>query len=131
MALTGIFMVWIFYLRRKYIRFGASVFVAVVCLIFLMSDTNKILHGGHWPIIIATAPFLIIMLYRAGQRKLNNALQYLPIDVFLRSYNQIYQTMSRIQSTALFFSRDAGEIPLVSSTILFMRIILSFECNAC
>jgi KUP system potassium uptake protein len=113
MALTGIFMVWIFYLRRQYIRFGVSVFVAVVCLIFLMSDTYKILHDCYWPIIIATAPFLIIMLYRAGQRKLNNTLQYLPIDVFLRSYNQIYQTMSRIQSTALFFSRDAGEIPLV------------------
>ena len=111
MTLTGIFMTWIFYLKRKFGRAALSLVVTFVCMTFLLSNTYKIPHGGYWSIIIAAIPFLIIMLYRTGQRKLYIALQPLPIDVFLPSYTQIYQNMSRIKGTALFFARDAKEVP--------------------
>jgi KUP system potassium uptake protein len=124
MTLTGIFMTWIFYLKRKFGRAALSVVVTFVCLTFLLSNTYKIPHGGYWSIIIASIPFLIIMLYRRGQRKLYNVLQPLPIDVFLPSYNQIYQTMSRIKGTALFFAKDAKEVPpYVVHTIFKNNII--------
>ncbi len=83
MTLTGIFMTWIFYLRRKFGTIGTLAPRDLVTMTFLMSNTYKIPHGGYWSIIIAAIPFLIIMLYRTGQRKLYYALQPLPLDVFL------------------------------------------------
>jgi len=128
MTLTGIFMTWIFYLKRKFGRAALSVVVTFVCMMFLISNTYKIPHGGYWSIIIAAIPFLVIMLYRRGQRKLYNVLQPLPIDVFLPSYTQIYQTMSRIKGTALFFARDAKEVPPYVVHTIFKNNIL-YEDN--
>jgi KUP system potassium uptake protein len=132
MTLTGIFMTWIFYLKRKFGRAALSVFVTFVCMMFLISNTYKIPHGGYWSIIIAAIPFLVIMLYRRGQRKLYNVLQPLPIDVFLPSYTQIYNGMSKIKGTALFFARDAKEVPpyivhtIIKNNILYEdNIIIS------
>ena len=111
MTLTGVFMTWIFYLKRHRGRAALSLLVTVVTFTFLLSNTYKIPHGGYWSIIIAAIPFSIIMLYRTGQRKLYWALQPLPLDVFLLSYEQIYRAVSKISGTALFFARDAKEIP--------------------
>jgi KUP system potassium uptake protein len=111
MMLTGIFMTWIFYLRKKFGLSALSFLVTLVTMTFLISNTYKIPHGGYWSIIIAAIPFSIIMLYRMGQRKLYHALQPLPVDVFLLSYDQIYKAVNKISGTALFFSRDAKEIP--------------------
>ncbi len=111
MMLTGMFMTWIFYLRKRFGHSVLSFLVTLVTLTFLVSNTYKIPHGGYWSIIIAAVPFSIIMLYRAGQRKLYHALQPLPIDVFLLSYGQIYTAVNKISGTALYFSRDAKEIP--------------------
>lgn len=111
MTLTGVFMTCIFYIKRRYVRFGLSVFVTLVSFIFFLSNTLKIPHGGYWSLILASIPFALIMLYRAGQRRLYEALRPLPTDVFLISYNQLYQAMNKNNGTALFFSRDAKEMP--------------------
>jgi KUP system potassium uptake protein len=130
MVLTGIFMTWIFYLKRKFGRAVLSLIVTFVCLTFLLSNTYKLPHGGYWSILIAMIPFSIIMLYRNGQRRLYLALQPLPIDVFLPSYNQIYHTMSKIEGTALYFARDAREIPpyivhtVIKNNILYQDNII-------
>ena len=111
MTLTGIMMTWIYSLRRKFFRAGISFLVMLVSATYLLANTYKIPHGGYWSLIIAAIPFSIIMLYRSGQRKLYNALRPLPLDVFLISYNQIYQNVNKIKGTALFFAKDAKEIP--------------------
>jgi KUP system potassium uptake protein len=128
MTLTGIFMTWIFYLRKQPGRSLLSFFVTLVILTFLVSNTYKIPHGGYWSIIIAVIPFSTIMLYRRGQRKLYNALQPLPIDVFLMSYNQIYKSMNKISGTALFFSRDVKEVPPYIVHTMFKNNII-YEDN--
>jgi len=128
MTLTGIFMTWIFYLKRNFGRSALSFFVTLVCMTFLMSNTYKIPHGGYWSIVIASIPFLIIMLYRTGQRKLYYALQPLPIDVFLLSYQQIYKNMNKISGTALFFARDAKEVPPYIVHTMFKNHII-YEDN--
>jgi KUP system potassium uptake protein len=128
MTLTGIFMTWIFKIRRQFLRTALSAFVTLVSFTYFLSNTYKIPHGGYWSIIIAAIPFSIIMLYRTGQRRLYYALQPLPMDVFLLSYNQIYRSMSKIKGTALFFARDAKEMPPYVVHTMFKNNIL-YEDN--
>jgi KUP system potassium uptake protein len=128
MTLTGIFMTWIFYLKRQYGRSALSLLVTFVTMTFLVSNTYKIPHGGYWSIIIAAIPFSIIMLYRTGQRKLYYSLQPLPLDVFLLSYNQIYKAVNRISGTALFFARDSKEMPPYIVHTMFKNNII-YEDN--
>lgn len=111
MTITGIFMTWIFFHRRAFVKTFISVIVTTIAAVYFLSTTSKIPHGGYWSLIIAAIPFSIILLYRKGQRKLYNALQPLPIDVFLLSYNQIYTQLNKIKGTALFFAKDAREMP--------------------
>jgi KUP system potassium uptake protein len=111
MTLTGIMMTWIFWLRRKYGRMAVSILVMLVSATYLLSNTYKIPHGGYWSLIIAAIPFSIIILYTRGQRKLYHALQPLPLDVFLLSYNQIYAAVPKIRGTALYFAKDSREMP--------------------
>ena len=111
MTLTGIMMTWIYTLRKKFVRAGISFLVMLVSATYLLSNTYKIPHGGDWSLIIAVIPFSIIMLYRSGQRRLYQVLRPLPLDVFLLSYNQIYRAVNKISGTALFFAKDAREMP--------------------
>ena len=128
MTLTGIMMTWIYSLRGKYGRALVSVLVTLVSATYLISNTYKIPHGGYWSLIIASIPFSIIMIYRTGQRKLYYSLQPLPLDVFLLSYNQIYRAVNKISGTALFFAKDAKEMPPYIVHTMFKNNIL-YEDN--
>ena len=128
MTLTGFMMTWIFLRRGKYWHAAVSIFVTVVNIAFLVSNTYKIPHGGFWSLIIASIPFSMIMLFTRGQKKLYNALQPLQLDVFLMSYNQIYQALNKISGTALFFAKDAKEIPPYVVHTMFKNNIL-YEDN--
>jgi KUP system potassium uptake protein len=111
MFISGIFMSWIYISRRTWVRATASAIVTIISLVYLLSNTMKIPHGGYWSLIIASVPFSMSLLYTYGQRRLYHSLRPLPIDVFLISYNQIYQSVNKINGTALFFAKDAKEIP--------------------
>jgi KUP system potassium uptake protein len=128
MTITGIFMTWIFLHRRDLVKGVISGIVTGIAFVYLLSNTYKIPHGGYWSIIIAAIPFCIILLYRKGQRKLYNALQPLPIDVFLLSYNQLYAGLNKIKGSALFFARDAREMPPYIVHTIFKNNIL-YEDN--
>jgi KUP system potassium uptake protein len=128
MTLTGIMMTWIFLLRAKYGRAAVSSFVTVVTIAFLISNTLKIPHGGYWSLIIAAIPFCIIMLYTRGQRKLYYALQPLALEVFLLSYNQIYAAVPKIKGSALYFAKDAKDIPPYIIHTMFKNNII-YEDN--
>ena len=128
MTLTGFMMTWIFLRRRHYGHAAVASFVMVITAAFLVSNTYKIPHGGYWSLIIAAIPFSMIMLYTRGQRKLYYVLQPLPMDVVLLSYNQIYRQMNKISGTALFFAKDATEVPPYIVHTMFKNNIL-YEDN--
>ncbi len=124
MTLTGIMMTWIFYLKGKTLYAVISLFVTFVDIVFLLSNVYKIPHGGYWSIIIALIPFLIIVLYTSGQRRLYGALKPMKLETFLEKYNSAYQTMSKIKGTALFFARDVRRItPYIVRTIFTHNIV--------
>ena len=111
MAITGVMMIWIFSKRRERTKAVLSGLVTLIATVYLLSNTTKIPHGGYWSLIIAAIPFAVILLYTRGQRQLYRSMQPLPLDVFLLSYNQIYAASPRLKGAALFFAKDAKEVP--------------------
>ena len=128
MTLTGIMMTWIFYLRNKVFLTVISLLVTVVDIVFLLSNTYKIPHGGYWSIVIASMPLCIIMIYTSGQKELYRSLKPIALDVFLERYNLAYKSMSKIKGTALFFLKEKEKIPPYIVRTMFVNHIL-YEDN--
>jgi len=124
MTLTGIMMTWIFYLRGKIIYMIISLLVTFVDVIFLLSNSYKIPHGGYWSLIIASIPFFIIMVYTSGQKKMYRSLKPIDLEDFLERYRLAYKSMNKIRGMALFFLREKEKIPpYVVRTILTNNIL--------
>ena len=128
MTLTGIMMTWIFYLKKKKGLALISLFVTCIDIIFLLSNAYKIPHGGYWSIIIGAIPFLLILLYTRGQKRLYTVLKPLPLIDFLMRYELAHKTMSKVKGTALFFLKDPTEIPPYMIRSMFVNHIL-YEDN--
>jgi KUP system potassium uptake protein len=128
MTFTGIMMTWIFYLRKQKAKACIAALVTIVDLIFLLSNTYKIPHGGYWSLIIASIPFAVILLYTWGQRVLHRRMRPLTMDVFLQSYGELYGALSKIKGTALFFARDTGKVPPYIVHTIFRNNII-YEDN--
>jgi KUP system potassium uptake protein len=124
MTLTGIFMVWIFFYRKDWVKMALGVGVLCVDVLFLASNTYKIPFGGYWSIIISLIPFGIIMIYISGQRRLFNALQPMDLDLFLNKYRELYRGMNRISGSALYFARDIRRLPPYIPLTMFTNGII-------
>ena len=124
MTLTAGLMTAIFLYRRHYTKASVALLVATVDIAFLTSNIYKIPHGGYWSLVIAAVPLSAILIYTAGQRKLYRSLRPLKLDVFLESYNQLYQEVYRIRGTGLFFARDTKRIPPYMVHTMFMNNIV-------
>ena len=127
MTLTGIMITWIFYLKRQYGRFLISILVTLVDIVYLLSNTYKIPHGGYWSIILAAIPFGIIIIYTRGQKKLHRSLKPLTLEHFVEKFKASYRSMSKIQGTALFFLRDVTRIPRYILKTMFTNDIIYEE----
>ena len=128
MVITGVMMIWIFLKRKQMLRASVSLLVTIIAMVYLLSNTTKIPHGGYWSLIIASIPLAVILLFTIGQRRLYRSMQPLPLDVFLPSYSQIYAAMPRIRGTALFFAKDVREIPPYVVHTMFKNNII-YEDN--
>jgi KUP system potassium uptake protein len=128
MTLTGIMMTWIFYLRGKIFKVILSALVTCIDAIFLLSSSYKIPHGGYWSIIIASIPFLIIMTYTTGQKRLYKLLKPIDLDVFLERYRLIFKSTNKIKGTALFFLKEKEKIPPYIVRTIFNNNII-YEDN--
>jgi KUP system potassium uptake protein len=128
MTLTGIMMTWIFHLRKKNHLAFASLLITIIDVVYLLSNSYKIPHGGYWSIIIGAIPFLVIMIYTRGQRMLYKNLKAIQLENFLERYNLAYTTRNKLKGTALFFLKDPKEIPPFMIRSMFINNIL-YEDN--
>jgi KUP system potassium uptake protein len=128
MSLTGVMMTAIFYLRKEHLKTMIAFLVTLADFAFLISNIYKIPHGGYWSLIIAAIPLAIILIYTGGQRKLYGKIRPLKLDVFLYSYNEVYQALNKIKGTALFFARDMKKVPSYIVHTMFMNNII-YEDN--
>jgi KUP system potassium uptake protein len=124
MVISGIMILWILVLRGELVKTLIAGIVLFTSCVFLVSNFNKIPYGGYWSIIIAFIPLSVILIYVYGQRKLAAALRPVPLDDFLKQFNEVYQSVNRISGSALFFARDFRRLPQYIPRIMFTNNII-------
>lgn len=124
MLITGIMMSTIFFLRKSYIKFGFALLVVITDSVFLAANMFKIPHGGYWSIIIALIPFIVILIYTKGQKRLYSQLNPISIKDFLPKFDKLFKKECRIKGSALFFVRDTSKIPpYIYNTVCINNIV--------
>lgn len=124
MTITGILMTMIFAYQKKYIKMSFAIFSGLTSFIYLASATLKIPHGGYWSLIIASIPFVLIMIYTAGQKRLYKILNPTSKKIFLDKFENTYKNNTHIKGIALFFSRRADSIPTYIEKTMFQNGII-------
>ena len=124
MTLTGIMLTWIFYLKGQWVKWLIASLVTLADVVYFLSNTYKIPHGGYWSIVLAAIPFALIMIYTRGEKRLYRSLRRMSQQHFLEKFKAAYGSMTTIKGTALFFLRDAARIPpFIVKTMLTNDII--------
>jgi KUP system potassium uptake protein len=124
MILTAFLMSWIFIINKSRLKAAAALAIMAIVLVFFYANIFKLPHGGYWSIVIAAIPFITIVIYTQGQKKLYNCLKPRDAKEFIEKYRKLYRTRGRSTGTALFFARDAKKIPpYMVNTMLFNNII--------
>jgi len=124
MAITGTLITLIFFFRGEITKLVLATGITAINFVFLISTFHKIPYGGYISLLIASFPFVIIVIYVAGQSKLAAAMRPISLDDFLPKFDEIYRSVNRISGTALFFARDFRQIPQYIPRIMFTNNIV-------
>ncbi len=89
---------------------GAAAFL-VVDLGFFAANVPKILHGGWFPLVIATLAFTTLMTWRAGRMLVYQRIETseLPVDDFIASLRA--DPPVRVRGTAIFLTSTGPVAP--------------------
>ncbi|GAB4293417.1 MAG: KUP/HAK/KT family potassium transporter [Desulfuromonadia bacterium] len=129
MTITAIMMIMVYSHTTKKWKVPIVVLIMLIDLVYFTSTFSKIPHGAYWSIILASIPFVTILVWTNGQRRLYYSLKPLDLETFLLSYNQIY-AKGRIAGTALFFVKELNVVPpylihcVIRSNIIYERNVL-------
>ena len=130
MTITAIMMVMVYSNTMKKWKVPIVVVVGILDVIYFASTFSKIPHGAYWSIILASIPFITIIVWTKGQKALYHALRPLDLETFMLSYEQIYGKQRNIPGTGLFFVRGLDVIPpymvhcVIRSNIIYERNVL-------
>jgi KUP system potassium uptake protein len=130
MCITGVIMTLIFKRRNAYFRMIVAVIVTAVDFAFFIATLSKLEEGGYWSLIIASIPFIMMILWTRGQKKIYTSMKSLPAETFLPGYTQIYEKGHNIPGIALFFIGNPKMISpyiihsIVRHGIIYQRNIL-------
>ncbi len=128
MALTGILMTWIFYLKKKRMLALVALIVTFIDAAYLTANFYKIPHGGYWSLILSMVPFLMIIIYTQGQKKLYRTMDFMSLEEFLHKFTRVYTTNAKIKGTALFLIKDVKDIPFYVTQTMFYHGVI-YETN--
>jgi KUP system potassium uptake protein len=128
MTLTGVMMIWIFYLKRQYPQAFIAVLVTIVDFTFLISNLYKLPHGGYISLIIASFPLVIILIYVTGHERLGKVLKHIDMPNFLKRYAKMSLKINKIKGTGIFLTRNLKSLPPYVGYIMFRNHIM-YEDN--
>ena len=124
MTITGIMMVWIFYLKNNKAHMIIASLITLINIVFLLSNFHKLPYGGFWSLVIAALPLAIILIYDDGKETLYKGLEWVPLSRFKKTFRRKYQEGANIHGTALFLSRDVTIIsPYIVRTMFNHHIM--------
>ena len=83
----------------------------LVDLIFLASNTTKILEGGWFPLIVGTAIFMLLMTWKRGRALMFRRLseQGIPLKPFLEGLSA--HPPQKVSGTAIFMTAAPDSVP--------------------
>lgn len=128
MTITALMMIMVFSKTTKKWKVPIVVVVAIIDVVYFTSTFSKFPHGAYWSIILASIPFVTILVWTNGQRFLYRAMRPLEMDIFLLSYEQIY-AKNRIPGCGLYFTKGLEVVPpyvvhcVIRSNIIYERNI--------
>ena len=103
--------------RRKWEWSPAKTIAAIaaqfiVCVVFIVANAHKFLHGGWVPVFIGISIFTVMVTWRTGRRLLGGRLQEqaLPLRQFLESIKR-GNKITRVPGTAVFMAGSSGLTP--------------------
>jgi len=125
MTITGLMMILVFsHIKKFKWKRPIAIVVSAIAFAYFVSTLSKIPSGAYWSLILASIPFITILVWTQGQKRLYDALRPLELTTFLVGYEQIYRKGKNIAGTALFFCRDHLMIsPYIVHTIFRSNII--------
>ncbi|MFW0883760.1 KUP/HAK/KT family potassium transporter [Candidatus Acidulodesulfobacterium sp. H_13] len=125
MAFTGILINIHFYHKKKFIMLFVSLVTTFADIMFLTSNLlYKTFQGGYFALIIATLPFVTIMIYTEGQKRLHNIYKMTDLNIFLKEYNDRYKNSAKLKGTSLFFASLSDKVsPYIVKTMMDNNII--------
>jgi KUP system potassium uptake protein len=127
MTITAIMMIIVFSKTTKRWKVPIVVVIALLDLVYFTATFSKLPHGAYWSIILASVPFITIMIWTRGQATLYRALRPLDLETFLISYEQIFLKSRTIPGTGLFFTKEWCVVPpyvihcIIRSNIIYER----------
>lgn len=110
MTITSLMMIMVFSHTTRW-KVPIALAVCMIDFIYLASTFTKLPHGAYWSLIIASVPFIIMLIFTKGQKMLFRRLMPLDMETFLISYEQVYGKGRNIAGTALFFTRQGMVVP--------------------
>jgi KUP system potassium uptake protein len=95
----------------------------LVDLSFFGANLVKILQGGWFPLVVATAIFTLMTTWKSGRRVLANRLKEstLPIEAFLEDSR--VATLARVPGTAVFMFGNQGTPPALLHNIKHNKVL--------
>ncbi len=127
MTITAIMMIIVFSKTTKRWKVPIVVIIALLDIVYFTSTFSKLPHGAYWSLILASIPFVTIMIWTKGQATLYKALRPLDLETFLISYEQIFSKSRNIPGTGLFFTKEWNVVPpyvihcIIRSNIIYER----------
>jgi len=127
MTITAIMMIIVFSKTTKRWKVPIVVLITLIDIVYFTSTFSKLPHGAYWSLILASIPFIMILIWTKGQASLYKALRPLDLETFLISYEQIFHKSRNIPGTALFFTKEWCVVPpyvihcIIRSNIIYER----------
>ncbi len=125
MTFTGILINIHFFHKKRFFLLFISLITTFADIMFLASNLlYKTLQGGYFALIIAAIPFIGIMIYTKGQKKLHGIYRMTDLKIFLKDYETRYKDYSKLSGISLFFASLSDRVsPYIVKTMLDNNII--------
>lgn len=124
MTISAIMLLIIYLILKNSLKSFISIVLIGIDLTFFLASLIKLPHGAYWSLILASIPFIIIMIFLGGQKRLKTRLRPISLTQFIPRYEELYKNRCKILGSALYFTTDIHRISPYIGQIFFQNEII-------